>query len=132
MIKGHSVLVVDDDQDIGAMLKMILEYKGYRVNLLSNAAYTEQALSQQITEVIILDMLIAGLNGTDICRSLRLNPLYAHIPVLMISALPDARQICIDAGANDFISKPFEMEELLAKVSTLEQLYEQETNVANR
>jgi DNA-binding response OmpR family regulator len=101
------------------MLKMMLEYKGFAVKLLSNASHTEQILSSQVTDLVILDMLIAGLNGTDVCRSIRSNPLSANIPVLMISALPDARKICIDAGANDFISKPFEMQDLVAKIKNL-------------
>lgn len=113
------ILVVDDDPDIGSMLKMMLEYKGYTVTLLSNAGKTEQQLSKQLADLVILDMLIAGTNGTDVCRSIRSNPLTTNIPVLMISALPDARKTCIDAGANDFISKPFEMQDLLAKVSNL-------------
>ena len=119
MKKIANILVVDDDPDIGTMLKMMLEYKGYAVTLLSNAGKTEQQLSDEVTDLVILDMLIAGTNGTDVCRSIRSNPLSADVPVLMISALPDARKVCIDAGANDFISKPFEMKELLAKVSSL-------------
>ena len=110
---------MDDDPDIGTMLKMMLEYKGYDVTLLSNAGQTEHILSNQATDIVILDMLIGGTNGTDICRSIRSNPLSTGVPVLMISALPDARKICIDAGATDFISKPFEMEEMLAKVGSL-------------
>ncbi len=119
MEKKPNILVVDDDPDIGTMLKMMLEYKGYSVTLLGNANQTEQILSKQQTDIVILDMLIAGINGTDICRSIRSNPLSVHVPVLMISALPDARNTCIDAGANDFIAKPFEMVEILAKVNTL-------------
>ena len=119
MEKKKNILVVDDDPDIGSMLKMMLEYKDYAVTLLSNAGQTEEQLSNGVTDLVILDMLIAGTNGTDVCRSIRSNPLSADVPVLMISALPDARKVCIDAGANDFISKPFEMKELLAKVSSL-------------
>lgn len=119
MKKKGSILVVDDDPDIGTMLKMMLEYKGYSVTLLGNANQTEQILSKQQTDIVILDMLIAGLNGTDICRSIRSNTLSIHLPVLMISALPDARKTCIDAGANDFISKPFEIEDMLAKINNL-------------
>ncbi len=114
-----SILVVDDDPDIGTMLKMMLEYKGYAVTLLSNASQTEQILCKQQTDIVILDMLIAGLNGTDICRTIRSNPLSAYVPVLMISALADARNICLDAGANDFSAKPFEIEEILTKVRNL-------------
>ncbi|MDZ4794589.1 MAG: response regulator [Bacteroidota bacterium] len=119
MNKEQSILVVDDDTDIGTMLKMMLEYKGYTVTLLNNAGQTEQILSKQLTNLLILDMLIGGTNGTDVCLSIRKNPLTAHIPVLMISALPDARKICMDAGANDFISKPFDIQDLLGKVSNL-------------
>jgi len=112
---------VDDDADIAAMLKMMLEYKGYVVTLLSNASKTEHQIQNQAPDIIILDMLIAGINGVDVCRSIKNNGLSAHIPVLMISALPDARKVCIDAGANEFISKPFEMEDLLVKVNKLVQ-----------
>lgn len=119
MEKKKNILVVDDDPDIGTMLKMMLEYKGYAVTLLSNANQTEPQLSNGVTDLVILDMLIAGTNGTDVCRSIRSNPLSAGVPVLMISALPDARKVCIDAGANDFISKPFEMQELLSRITHL-------------
>jgi DNA-binding response OmpR family regulator len=119
MEKKANILVVDDDPDIGSMLKMMLEYKGYSVTLLRNAGQTEHQLINQATDIVILDMLIAGLNGTDVCRGIRNNPACADVPVLMISALPDARKICIDAGANDFISKPFEMELLLTKVNNI-------------
>ena len=119
MEKKKNILVVDDDPDIGTMLKMMLEYKGYAVTLLSNANQTEPQLSNGVTDLVILDMLIAGTNGTDVCRSIRSNPLSAGVPVLMISALPDARKVCIDAGADDFISKPFEMKELLSRITHL-------------
>lgn len=119
MKKEANILVVDDDPDIGTMLKMMLEYKGYAVTLLSNASQTERLLHDQPTDIVILDMLIAGINGVDVCRSIKNNPLSAHVPVLMISALPDARKVCIDGGANDFISKPFEMEDILARVDKL-------------
>ena len=121
MKKIANILVVDDDPDIGSMLKMMLEYKGYEVTLLSNASKTEQQLRNQLADLVILDMLIAGTNGTDVCRSIKSNPFSARVPVLMISALPDARKTCIDAGANNFISKPFEMQDLLTKVSNLVQ-----------
>lgn len=64
-------------------------------------------------------MLIGSVNGTDICKIIKNNNAIAHIPVLMISAMPHARQACIDAGANDFIAKPFEMQELLTNVHRL-------------
>ena len=116
MKNGSNILVVDDDQDIGTMLKMMLEYKGYDVTVINRADQTYQILSSNKIDLVILDMLIADIYGTDVCIQLRKNTATAHLPVIMISALPDARQDCIMAGANDFISKPFEMQEILSMV----------------
>ena len=116
MKNGSNILVVDDDQDIGTMLKMMLEYKGYDVTVINRADQTYHILSSNKIDLVILDMLIADIYGTDVCIQLRKNTATAHLPVIMISALPDARQDCIMAGANDFISKPFEMQEILSMV----------------
>ena len=119
MQNSANILVVDDDPDIGNMLKMMLEFKGYSVTLLNRAEETETVLKNQPIDLAILDMLIAGIKGTDVCADIRRNKNFEHLPVLMISALPDARKTCIEAGANEFISKPFEMSELLSKISSL-------------
>jgi DNA-binding response OmpR family regulator len=119
MQKVPAILIVDDDPDIGNMLKMMLEFKGYRVDLLNRADETEKVLGNGQFDLVILDMLIAGINGTYVCTQIRQHPRLCSIPVLMISALPDARKGCIDAGATEFISKPFEMNELLTKIKML-------------
>ena len=119
MQNSANILVVDDDPDIGNMLKMMLEFKGYTVTLLNRAEETETVLENQPIDLAILDMLIAGIKGTDVCADIRRNKNFEHLPVLMISALPDARKTCIEAGANEFISKPFEMSEILSKISSL-------------
>lgn len=119
MQNGSDILIVDDDPDIGNMLKMMLEFKGYSVTLLNRADETENMLCSKLFNLVILDMLIAGINGTDVCAGIRRSMKFEKLPVLMISALPDAQQACLDAGASGFISKPFEMKELLSKVTDL-------------
>ncbi len=114
-----NILVVDDDPDIGIMLKMMLEFKGYDVTLLNRADKTYDVLNNNNIDLVILDMLIAGDNGTDVCATIRKEESASELPVMMISALPDARQSCLQAGANEFLSKPFEMQVLLAKVQEL-------------
>jgi DNA-binding response OmpR family regulator len=114
-----NILVVDDDPDIGIMLKMMLEFKGYHVTLLNRADKTYEILDNKNIDLVILDMLIAGDNGTDVCAAIRKEETAAQLPVMMISALPDARQSCLQAGANEFLSKPFEMQDLLGKVKEL-------------
>lgn len=113
------ILIVDDDPVLGMMIKEMLEWKGYWVKLLRIPQQTiEFAVANEI-DIIILDKLISGVDGTEICEEIRSNDQLTNIPILMITAMQAARQQCLDAGANDFISKPFEMEEFLNKVKDL-------------
>jgi DNA-binding response OmpR family regulator len=70
-------------------------------------------------DIVIMDMLLAGTNGTDICAEFKKDTSISHIPLIMMSAHPDAKKICMAAGADDFISKPFEIDDLLFKISPL-------------
>lgn len=119
MEKLVKILAIDDDPDIGNMLKMILEYKGYSVIVLENTEDLKAIILKQGINVIIMDMLLSGTNGTDICADLKKDISISHIPLIMMSAHPDAKKICIAAGADDFIPKPFDIDELLLKINLL-------------
>lgn len=110
------ILVVDDDSGIGEMLKTLLEFYGFEVSVTEKPAETEEIIESQNIDLVILDMLISGVNGTDVCARLRDNEKTSQIPILMMSALHDAGTKCKKAGADDFIAKPFEMDELLKKI----------------
>ena len=114
-----SILVVDDDPDISMMLKLMLEYKNYSVTILEKADETINTLEKNNISMVIIDMLLSGVSGTDICKDIRHNPQTSKCPVLMISAHPNAREICLQAGADDFISKPFDMNDILHKIGHL-------------
>jgi DNA-binding response OmpR family regulator len=116
---ANRILVLDDDPDIGIMIKIMLEYKGYSVILADRAEKAEGIIKAEDISLLIMDMLLSGVNGTDICTELKKNPLTASIPIMMISAHPNAKEICMDAGADDFISKPFDMPDILSKISRL-------------
>ncbi len=109
--------MIDDDPDIGLMMKMMLMYKGYSVVLLDKADEIEATLDKQKIDLIFMDMLLSGINGTDVCVDIKSNSNYTGIPIIMMSAHPDAKKICLQAGADDFISKPFDTHDLLAKVA---------------
>src|ERR1700754_3194195 len=115
----HQILVVDDDPDIGTMIKMMLEYKGYNVTVVDRAEQIPPALQNNKVELVIMDMLLSGVNGTDVCREFKKNPATSSIPVLMISAHPNAKDICLKAGADEFVSKPFDMQDILLKIKRL-------------
>jgi DNA-binding response OmpR family regulator len=119
IMEKQKILILDDDPDIGLMMKMMLKFKGYGVALFTNPDNIEEQISNHHYDLIFIDMLLSGRNGVDICEALKSNPAVAAIPVIMMSAHPDAKQICLAAGANDFIAKPFEVKEVLAKVAGL-------------
>jgi DNA-binding response OmpR family regulator len=115
----NRILVLDDDPDIGIMIKIMLEYKGYSVILTDRADKAADIIRTNDISLLIMDMLLSGVNGTDVCTGLKQNSLTAAIPIMMISAHPDAKEICMDAGADDFISKPFDMQDLIGKIDRL-------------
>jgi DNA-binding response OmpR family regulator len=119
MNKPTRILVLDDDPDIGTMIKMMLEYKGYAVTVSDRAEQAEEVLRNNNIDLIIMDMLLSGVNGTDICTELKENNSTSHIPIMMISAHPNAKEICLQAGADEFISKPFDMQDILLKINKL-------------
>lgn len=116
-MENNKILVVDDDSGIGEMLKTLLEYYKYEVTVTPKPEETEKLIIEKQIDLVLLDMLISGVNGTDVCARLRQNEETKDTPVLMMSALHDAGKKCREAGANDFIAKPFEMEDLIAKIN---------------
>lgn len=119
MSEQTKILVVDDDSGIGEMLKTLLEYSGYEVTVTEDPDETERLIREKEIDIVMLDMLISGVNGTDVCARLRQEDSIAETPVLMMSALHDAGAKCKAAGADDFIAKPFEMEDLIAKIEEI-------------
>ena len=115
----YEILVLDDDPDIGMMIKMMLEYKGYSVMLVERAERAETVIRENHVDLLIMDMLLSGTNGTDVCRSLKQNSQTDYLPIMMISAHPNAREICLSVGADEFIAKPFDMQDMLSKINRL-------------
>ena len=111
------ILVLDDDPDICIMIKMVLDYYGYDAMDAENEETATKIISSNHVDLLIMDMLLSGVDGTDICRRLKLDKQTSSIPILMFSAHPTAKETCLAAGADDFISKPFEMNDMMEKIS---------------
>ena len=114
----QKILVIDDDLDIGLVIKSLFEYKGYEVSLLKSPDQAEEILRNNKIDLVIIDMLLSGANGIDYIAGFN-NDTIAHIPVMMMSAHPDGEKICLQAGADDYISKPFDMQDILSKSNDL-------------
>lgn len=107
------IMVIDDNKDLLFMISSMLKIKGYRVSSLENTDNIEMIVLQESPDAIMMDMLLSGADGREICRQLKANPTISNIPVIMLSAHPQAQENCIAAGADGFIEKPFEMQFLL-------------------
>nr|WP_298332006.1 response regulator [uncultured Christiangramia sp.] len=111
------ILIVDDDQTIGLMLKNILEFSDHKVTVSQQPKLTKENILQHDIELILLDKLISGVDGTDVCAELKSDEEVAHVPIIMMSALHNVGDLCKSVGAVEFIPKPFDMETLLNRVS---------------
>jgi len=112
----HKILLVEDDHNLGLMICDLLELNGYEVSLLRMPDKTVKNLLEDKFDLVLMDKLLSGMDGTDICVKIRKTDTISHTPILMMSALNGARKNCIEAGATNFIAKPFELKDFLANV----------------
>ena len=106
------ILLVDDDLDTCQTLKSVLGFWGYTSIICSVPADLTVLLLSTKPKLLMLDMRISGIDGCDICKKLKNDPVCKDIPVLMMSAHPDAESTCKKAGADNFIAKPFDIDHL--------------------
>lgn len=113
-----TVLVIDDDEKLGAALRRALAIDGYAVTLAVDGVEGVRLAREQAPDIVVLDVLMPGLDGFDVCRRLRQE---ANLPILMLTARDEVadRVHGLDAGADDYMVKPFAVDELLARVRAL-------------
>jgi len=111
------VLVVDDDPDILEFLQELLELEGYTAVVTDKAEYLEKLHNGSLPNLILLDVLLSGTDGREVVKDLKSREETMHIPVIMFSAHPSAEWTVLEAGADDFVAKPFEIDELLEKIA---------------
>ncbi len=114
-MNGQRVLVVDDEPQILRALRATLRGAGYTVDAAATAGEALTAAAAHPPEAVILDLVLPDGNGTDVCRELRA---WSDAPVIVLSAVGEERQkiAALDAGADDYVTKPFSVDELLARL----------------
>lgn len=114
-----NVLVIEDDSTVGSFIKRGLEEQRYRVELVTNGEEGERLATGDAFDLVILDMRLPGKSGLDVLRSLRAQGFEKPVLVLTAQDAVDAKVRTLRAGADDYVTKPFAFEELLARVEAL-------------
>src|SRR4051794_28021113 len=116
-MRAH-LLVVDDDEHLSIALRRALAFEGYDVSLAASGEAGLRVALDRPPDLVVLDMLLPGLDGLEVCRRLRAG---GDVPVLMLTARDEVadRVAGLDAGADDYLVKPFAVDELLARVRAL-------------
>ena len=121
MKKTKNILIVDDEKDILELIKFNISNNGYNCFCAENGETAVKLAKNKIPDLIILDLMLPGIDGLDICRILKNNKETENIPILMLTAKTSDENIIegLESGADDYVTKPFSIKVLIARVETL-------------
>ena len=118
MDSQKSIFVIDDDESVRTVMERYLTREGYAVESFANAEAAMQMMQQQLPDMFILDIMLPGMSGYDLCKWIRLR---SDVPIIMVSARDEEvdRILGLELGSDDYLSKPFSPRELVARVRTV-------------
>ena len=118
---SKKILIVEDDNDLVKLLKYNLEKEGFRVSYATDGSLALAEARRDAPDLVILDLMLPGLDGLEVCRQLRRNDRFARTPVLMLSARSEEadRVVGLELGADDYVTKPFSTREIIARIRAL-------------
>jgi DNA-binding response OmpR family regulator len=115
---NQKLLVVDDDQNIREIAKLTLEEEGYSVDTANDAEEALEAIRRNPPDLLVLDVMLPGRDGFELTREIRKS---SNMPIILVTAKTDTidKVVGLESGADDYVTKPFEMRELLARMRAL-------------
>jgi two-component system phosphate regulon response regulator PhoB len=118
---GEKIVVIEDEPDILEVLSFNLRREGFDVVSAASGGAGLEAIGRESPDLVLLDLLLPGVDGLDVCRRLRAQPATARIPVIMVTAKGEESDIVLGlgVGADDYIQKPFSPRELVARVKAV-------------
>jgi putative two-component system response regulator len=115
---SSKILIVDDEPGGRFTLESILEEQGYQIEMAENGLDALEKARQLLPDVILLDVMMPGMDGFEVCQRIRRDPILAEIPIIMLTALDDRKSFLrgLESGADDYITKPYDRYELRARL----------------
>lgn len=115
------ILVVDDEVEIARMLRILLESRGYATTMVHSGEAALESLQKNHFDLVLLDIMMPGLDGYEVCRQVKNDPRYRLLPIIMLTAKDSIKDKVtgLDLGADDYLTKPFNNAELLAKIKVM-------------
>ena len=122
------VLIIEDEKDLAELLAFNLEKEGYSATSVHDGKLGLERAGEEIPDLILLDLMLPGLHGTEVCKALRKDQRTAQIPIIMITAKGDEidRVVGFEVGADDYIVKPFSMREMALRIKAVMRRFEHE------
>ncbi len=121
MTAAPKILIIEDERDIQDLIRHYLEKDGFRTRTASDGVAGLAAARQEHPDLIVLDLMLPGLDGLELCKKLRADPATALIPVIMLTAKAEESDkiVGLELGADDYLTKPFSPKELVARIKAL-------------
>lgn len=120
-MSGEKILVVDDEENIRELVRYNLAREGYQVTTVGSGEEALKQVSSKLPDLIVLDLMLPGMDGFDVCRQLKNDARTAHIPIVMLTVKGEESDIVVglELGADDYITKPFSPKVLLARLKAV-------------
>jgi DNA-binding response OmpR family regulator len=115
------IFVVEDDHDIAALIRHYIEKAGWAPEMFTSGPAALAAARQRAPDAVVLDLMLPGMDGLEVCRALRTGPSTSHLPIIMLTARAEEtdRIVGLEIGADDYLAKPFSPNELIARLRAL-------------
>jgi DNA-binding response OmpR family regulator len=118
---SKEILIVEDEPGVMAAIRFLMEQQGYNVRVAEKGEDALDLLSTNKPHLVLLDIMLPGMNGWEVCEAIRSNPEYRNVKIVFLTARRDEAEIAkgLDLGANAYITKPFNNDQLIARVKAL-------------
>jgi DNA-binding response OmpR family regulator len=115
------ILLVDDDINLTELLKLVFESRGFGVTIADSGEETLEILQNELPEAILLDLMMPGISGLEVCKRIRSDPRTSNIPVIVLTAKtgPESRTELMEAGATDYLVKPIMPNDLINRIQEI-------------